>query len=691
MVQRPRNPIAYPCFAAVVCGALLAGCGGGINVAASGASVASEPTGGSTTAAPAAPTSLKAAPSNAQASLTWSESAGASNYDVKRSTVDGGPYTVLASTTSPSYTDSTVKNGSTYYYVVSATNSAGESPDSAQASVTPDPTITTPSVPMGLAASAGSAQVTLNWTASSGATSYHLKRATTSGGPYSQVSAPTSSTYTDSSVTNGTTYYYVVSALDSAGESANSSQVSATPSAPAVAPSVPAVPTGLAATAGNAQVSLTWTASTSATSYHLKRATTSGGPYSQIGAPTTTTYADSSVANGTTYYYVVSALDATGESANSVQVSANPSAPATPPPSNPPPTAFGTWVNVTPSNISLTGTFSCGNFGTETVQADPMNPSNLYSSFNCQGVFKSTDYGATWSGPINTGSNGAMLTDCAGGITIPSAGTTSIPVIYSACIRGSGTGFWRSLDGGVSWTRYSVAPSGSRQDYYPPVADPYDANHLLMAGHEMDYLVESVDGGQSWTNVTIASGMLENGGTGAIFFINTGNATTTKGTWLWMAQQSGGNYGTWRTTNGGTTWAQVDKNEHPHGASQMYQPDTNGVVYIAGAYSSLGWGVLRSTDYGQTWTHVGGGGNETVVWGTSKNVYAMYGYPIGPGGINDPTFEVASQPGTGNWAAPGTPSGLTQGSGQITVVNDGTHNIFVGAMWNSGYWRYIEP
>lgn len=320
-----------------------------------------------------------------------------------------------------------------------------------------------------------------------------------------------------------------------------------------------------------------------------------------------------------------------------------------------------------------------------------MNPSNLYTSFNCQGIFKSTDYGATWSGPINTGRNGAMLTDCAGGITIPSAGTSSTPVIYSSCIRGSGTGFWRSLDGGVSWTRYKVAPSGNRQDYYPPVSDPYNANHLVMAGHEMDYLVESVDGGQTWTNVTIAGGMLENGGTGAIFFINTGNATSTRGTWLWMAQQSGGNYGTWRTSNSGATWMQVDKNEHPHGASQMYQPDTSGVVYIAGAYSAPGWGVLRSTDYGQTWAHVGRTGNETVVWGTSKNVYAMYGYPIGPGGINDPSFEVVAQPGTGNWASPGTPAGLSQGSGQIAVVNDGTHNIFVGAMWNSGCWRYIEP
>jgi hypothetical protein len=164
-------------------------------------------------------------------------------------------------------------------------------------------------------------QVSLTWTASTGATSYHVKRSTTSGGPYAQVSAPTAANFTDTGLTNGTTYYYVVSALNAAGESANSSQASATPIAP-VTP--PATPTGLQATAGNAQVSLSWTGSAGATSYHVKRSTTSGGPYTQVAAPTTTSDADTGLTNGTTYYYVVSALNAAGDSANSSQVSATP-------------------------------------------------------------------------------------------------------------------------------------------------------------------------------------------------------------------------------------------------------------------------------------------------------------------------------------------------------------------------------
>src|SRR5882757_2872714 len=536
-----------------------------------------------------------------------------------------------------------------------------------------------PAAPADLTATPGNAVVTLAWTASTGATGYSVKRATTSGGPYTQLAAPSSNGYTDSSVANGTTYYYVVSATNSAGESANSAQLPATPKAPS---GPPAAPTNLTATAGDTQVSLTWSASTGATSYNVKRATTSGGPYTQIAAPTSTSYTDTVLTNGTTYYYVVSATNSTGESANSAQVVAVP---------NPPSPTFGTWINATPAGVDLTDNL-CGNGGTQSVEADPSNPSNLYAEFNCQGIWKSTDYGATWTGPINTGRNAAKVSDCVGGITVLPSGTAAHPTMYQGCIQGGGKGFWKSVDGGVNWTNYFVAPGGkTRQDYYAPLVDPYDENHLIMAGHEHDSIVESHDGGRNWSAVPLDDGMLTNGRTGFVFFINTGDATTTRGTWLWIGEQGGGLNGTWRTANSGATWVQVDTNEHPPGAAQIYQPDSNGVVFMAGSYSILGQGVLRSADYGQTWTHVGLTNNESVVIGTSKNVYSMFGFPAGPGGTFDSSFEVAAEPGNGTWVAPGTPAGLTQGAAQISTVNDGSNNVLIGAMWNSGLWRYIEP
>jgi hypothetical protein len=89
--------------------------------------------------------------------------------------------------------------------------------------------------------------------------------------------------------------------------------------------SAPAAPTGLVAIPGNTQVLLNWNA-TGATSYNVKRSTVSGGPYSTIGTPAMNTFTDSALANGTTYYYVVSALNEAGEGPDSIQVSATPTA-----------------------------------------------------------------------------------------------------------------------------------------------------------------------------------------------------------------------------------------------------------------------------------------------------------------------------------------------------------------------------
>jgi fibronectin type 3 domain-containing protein len=271
---------------------------------------------------PAVPAGLSAAAGNAQVALNWTASSGATAYDVKRSITTGGPYAQISTPTVPNFTDTGLTNGTKYFYVISASNSVGQSANSAEVNATP--VLPTPATPTGLAATAGNAQVSLNWSASTGATSYHVKRSTASGSE-TQISAPASNSYTDTGLTNGIKYFYVVSAVNSGGESANSSEVNATPTAPA---SPPATPTGLQATAGNAQVSLSWNASTGATSYNVKRSTANGGPFSAtLASPAVTNYIDTTVTNGTTYYYVVSAVNASGESANSAQASATPTGP----------------------------------------------------------------------------------------------------------------------------------------------------------------------------------------------------------------------------------------------------------------------------------------------------------------------------------------------------------------------------
>jgi fibronectin type 3 domain-containing protein len=268
---------------------------------------------------PPVPANVVATGGNGQVGLSWSASSGATSYNVKRSTTSGGPYTTIASPTTTGYTNTGLTNGTTYYYVVSAVNTAGESANSSQVSATPE--LAVPPPPTNVTATAGNKQVGLSWSASTGATSYNVKRATKSGGPYTTIGSPTTTNYTNTGLTNGTTYYYVVSAVNSAGQSANSSQVSATPQV-----GVPPAPTNVTATAGNGQVGLSWSASSGATSYNVKRSTTNGGPYTTMASPTTTGYTNTGLTNGTTYYYVVSAVNTAGESANSSQVSATPTA-----------------------------------------------------------------------------------------------------------------------------------------------------------------------------------------------------------------------------------------------------------------------------------------------------------------------------------------------------------------------------
>jgi hypothetical protein len=185
-----------------------------------------------------------------------------------------------------------------------------------------------PEAPSGLTASSGTNLVSLSWTAAGGApTGYNVKRSSSSGGPYTNIIGTTTAptvTY-DDAILGGSTYYYVVSAVNGAGESTNSSYVSASPVLAA-----PETPAGLAATPGDAQVALSWTASPFATGYTVKRATDIAGLYSVIGSTTdpVVTYDDTDgLYNGTTYYYTVSATGAGGDSSDSSPVSATPFGP----------------------------------------------------------------------------------------------------------------------------------------------------------------------------------------------------------------------------------------------------------------------------------------------------------------------------------------------------------------------------
>ncbi|MGI0094609.1 MAG: fibronectin type III domain-containing protein, partial [Nitrosotalea sp.] len=187
-------------------------------------------------------------------------------------------------------------------------------------------TSTAPGSPTGLTATAGNSQILLSWTApssdgGSAITGYRIYRGIVSGGEgttsIATVSGSTLS-YTDTGLTNGVTYFYKVTAVNSVGESVSSNEASATP---VVTASAPGSPTGLTATAAStSQINLSWTApsnngGSTITGYKIERSSDGGTTWSTLvanSASTSTTYSDTGLSPSTTYTYRVSTINSVG-------------------------------------------------------------------------------------------------------------------------------------------------------------------------------------------------------------------------------------------------------------------------------------------------------------------------------------------------------------------------------------------
>lgn len=198
---------------------------------------------------PGAPRNLQAeaGPGVGEITLAWQVPAGdggssVTNYRVYRSTLSGGPYAQIAEVGNVlTYTDTGVPDDATRYYRVSAVNAVGEGPQSNTASAT---TFSVPNAPQNLEAQAGPGvgEITLTWQTpafdgGTAVTNYRIHRSTLNGGPYAQIAQVGNVlTYTDTGRELGTTYYYVVSAVNAIGEGPHSNQADAPGTEPAGPP-----------------------------------------------------------------------------------------------------------------------------------------------------------------------------------------------------------------------------------------------------------------------------------------------------------------------------------------------------------------------------------------------------------------------------------------------------------------------
>ncbi|MEO2203499.1 pectinesterase family protein [Paenibacillus pabuli] len=265
---------------------------------------------------PEAPEELQGKPRDAQAELAWQPVEQASHYTVKRSVQADGPFTtVAAKLTQPSFRDGGLDNGTTYYYVVSATSIGGEGADSAPVAITPSRALSTPEPVVKPQPNS----IAMEWQPIEGAETYQIKRSTGSNGTYEVIAEGQSRTsYTDTGLANGVPYYYKITAVSGNTHSLESAPAGARPSAD---DGTPPSPTGLHAEPEDGAISLTWEGVQGADSYAVKRSESPDGPFASVAAEVTeTSYTDSGLSNGKTYYYVVTANNEAGEGMSSVSV-----------------------------------------------------------------------------------------------------------------------------------------------------------------------------------------------------------------------------------------------------------------------------------------------------------------------------------------------------------------------------------
>ena len=281
---------------------------------------------------PSPPRNLQATTGDGYVNLSWEppEDDGGSpitEYRIYKSNSSGDEAFLVSVGKKLYYNDTNVTNGRTYSYFVTAANRLGESPASNEVRATP---ITVPTAPVNLQAISGDGYVNLSWDppeddGGSPVIKYVIYRGNISG--YEAYLATVSNVlcYTDTSVINGETYYYYVTAVNDAGEGPNSTEVSATPL------SVPSAPRNLRATSGDGYVNLSWDppendGGSPVTGYRIYRRTSSTNETLLAVVEDVYYYNDTTVVNGQKYYYSVTAVNDVGEGPFSTKASATPEA-----------------------------------------------------------------------------------------------------------------------------------------------------------------------------------------------------------------------------------------------------------------------------------------------------------------------------------------------------------------------------
>ena len=314
---------------------------------------------------PGAPTSVVGTAGNTQVSVAFTAPAVLGTGTISY-TATSSPSSLTTTGSSSPLVVTGLSNGTPYTFTVTASNAFGSTTSDTSASVTPIPVPGTPNAPT---VTRGDTSVALSWTAPSNGgsaiTDYLVQYSSDSGSNWTTFADGTSAstTATVTGLTNGTSYVFRIAAVNIAGSGLYSSASSAV--TPAGVPATPSAPTP---TAGNASVSLSWTApsanGSAITDYLVYYATSAGGSYTLFGdgTSTSTSATVTGLSNGTAYYFKIIAVNSVGNSAlSAASTSSTPVAPPYFPPcfaTCTPPCGAATFSGATPCGGSVS--VGCG-------------------------------------------------------------------------------------------------------------------------------------------------------------------------------------------------------------------------------------------------------------------------------------------------------------------------------------------
>ncbi len=342
----------------------------------------------------------------------------------------------------------------------------------------------------------------------------------------------------------------------------------------------------------------------------------------------------------------------------------------------------GEWQSITPPELDLSGTY-----GTAFVTLDPMDPVRIYASADTQGLWKSTDAGATWArlgDPAQTGDTATGYLDSPIAVSVDPCNRDHLYATQG--VRGTTLGFWESEDGGETWTMpagvVAISQTIGTRDVTSLSVDPADFDHVLIGSHSPwaglgnAGILETKDGGETFVaHPPVASW---NAGSAGVHFLfrpdlGIGDAST------WLVATDGD--GVWRTTDAGASWEQVNPWGCPHGGNSIYYTGA-GVLYMGGYQYPA-----RSEDNGVTWEQITDGlpyAYYYSVQGDGTSLYTARSFADNGAQYDEPYL--TSPEGDGLTWTPYGGGAQHFDNGPFTMRFDPQHRILYSANWTEGLW-----